>query len=397
MTRRPSSLASLLLHPPPRAGKITRLCPLPPFDTRSDLPHLPVISVGWTSELRSQHKAPSASGSWLCLASRQGLNGAFSPCRGTTAVCAYSMDKVTHAFKTSKLKGYANVLPAHRPGTVRPAQGAVRVPKRLPGSNEGTPVSDSERRTRPPSPLLTILFHSFHSVSHRLQGDRVPSSEFPISLAAADKGKIHKVLQTGEQTVIIAELSPFQRDVPISGMALDAFTGHLYVATEFEVTRLPLADCGQYRETCWKCVLAKDPYCGWDPDGKKCSAISGERSRFQTEDPAQRRPEALKKVSVDPTSYIYLPCPLRSHHAIYTWVKDGSKQYPCAMDGHSCTLRFGENTPMDQGLFKCTATEDGYLEEITAYKLTLSAACIPPLSVTVAAGALFLVVTILLL
>lgn len=107
--------------------------------------------------------------------------------------------------------------------------------------------------------------------------------------------------------------------------------------------------------------------------------------------------EALKKVSVDPTGYIYLPCPLRSHHAIYTWVKD-DKTYPCSMDEQSCTLRFGESTPMDQGVFKCTSREEGYQEEITAFKVTLNSGRIPEVSVAVMAmGILFLTITILLL
>uniref|UniRef100_A0A452GXD6 Semaphorin 7A (John Milton Hagen blood group) n=1 Tax=Gopherus agassizii TaxID=38772 RepID=A0A452GXD6_9SAUR len=340
------------------------------------------------------------------------LYGIFASAWGTTAVCAYSMDKVTRAFKTSKLKGYTNILPAHRPGTCVPYNSPNAPSKAVLSIIKDYPEIETVIYPEGQRPLYVLQTNDTYT---KVVADRVldaSNTSRSVLYLGTDKGKIHKVLQTGGQTVIIAELSPFRRDAPISGMALDAFTGHLYVATEFEVTRLPLADCGQYRETCWKCVLAKDPYCGWDPDGKKCSAISGESndtaSNFlQNLDPEaedvcegaaeQVAPEALKKVSVDPTSYIYLPCPLRSHHAIYTWVKDGSKQYPCAMDGHSCTLRFGENAPMDQGLFKCTATEDGYLEEITAYKLTLNAACIPPLSVTVAAGALFLVVTILLL
>uniref|UniRef100_A0A674ISC2 Ig-like domain-containing protein n=1 Tax=Terrapene triunguis TaxID=2587831 RepID=A0A674ISC2_9SAUR len=315
--------------------------------------------------------SPSASGNQLCLASHQSLKGVFSPCRGTTAVCAYSMDKVTHAFKTSKLKGYTSVLPAHRPGTVRPARGGVRVPKQLPRSNEGTPVSDSERRCGGDSELLWLAGNYQRAARGSHNNSRT------VLYLGTDKGKIHKVLQSGGQTVIIAELSPFQRDAPISGMALDAST----------VSALPPLYLCSVLNT-GGCGILQDPYCGWDPDSKKCSAISRE---------ANDTARSLKKVSVDPTSYIYLPCPLRSHHAIYTWVKDGSKQYPCAMDGHSCTLRFGENAPMDQGLFKCTATEDGYLEEITAYKLTLNTACIPQLSVTVAAGVLFLVITILLL
>ncbi|EMP27961.1 Semaphorin-7A [Chelonia mydas] len=375
------------------------------------------------------------------------LYGIFTSAWGTTAVCAYSMDTVTHTFRTSKLKGYTSVLPAHRPGTCvpynspsAPSKAVLSIVKDYPEietviyPEEQRPlyvlqtndtytkvVADTVLDASNTSRTVLYLGTDKGKIHKVLQsgGQTVIISELspfqreaPISGMALDAATIHKVLQSGGQTVIISELSPFQREAPISGMALDAATGHLYAATEFEVTRLPLADCGQYRETCWKCVLAKDPYCGWDPDSKKCSTISREAndtasSFLQSLDPEaedvcegaaeQVAQEALKKVSVDSTSYIYLPCPLRSHHAIYTWVKDGTKQYPCAMDGHSCTLRFGENAPMDQGLFKCTATEDGYLEEITAYKLTLNAACIPPLSVTVAAGVLFLVITTLLL
>lgn len=112
----------------------------------------------------------------------------------------------------------------------------------------------------------------------------------------------------------------------------------------------------------------------------------------------QRTEEALKKVSVDPTGYIYLPCPMRSHHATYTWVKDDSTTYSCSVDGESCTLRFGETTPMDKGVFKCTSKEEGYREEITAYEVTLNTGGIPEVSlVAVASGVWFLAVTILLL
>nr|XP_006119458.1 semaphorin-7A-like isoform X1 [Pelodiscus sinensis] len=322
------------------------------------------------------------------------------------------MDKVAHAFRTSRLKGYGSGLPAHRPGTCVPYNSPSAPSRAVLAIIKDYPELEAVIYPEGQRPLYVLQTNDTYT---RVVADRVwdaSNASRTVLYLGTDKGKIHKVLQSRGQTVIIAELSPFRRDAPVSGLALDASTGHLYAATEFEVTRLPLADCGQYRETCWKCVLAKDPYCGWDPDSKKCSAVSQEAndtasSFLQSLDPGaedvcegaaeQVAQEALKKVSVDPTSYIYLPCPLRSHHAIYTWVKDGTKQYPCAMDGHSCTLRFGENTPMDQGLFKCTATEDGYREEITAYELTLNVACLPRLSLTVATGVLLLAITILLL
>ncbi|XP_067425639.1 semaphorin-7A-like [Emydura macquarii macquarii] len=340
------------------------------------------------------------------------LYGIFASTWGMTAVCSYSMDKLSRAFQTSRLKGFTGSLPAHRPGTCVPYNSPSAPSKAVLAIIRDYPEIETVIYPERQRPLYVLQTNDTYT---RVVADRVwdaSNTSRTVLYLGTDKGKIHKVLQSGEQTVIIAELSPFRTEAPVSGMALDASTGHLYAATEFEVTRLPLAECGQYRETCWKCVLAKDPYCGWDPDSKKCLALSQRTndtaSNFlQSLDPEaedvcegaaeQVAQEVLKKVRVDPTSYIYLPCPLRSHHAIYTWVKDGTEKYPCAMDGHSCTLRFGENAPMDQGLFKCTATEDGYLEEITAYKLTLNAAGIPQLSSTVATGVLFLAITILLL
>ncbi|XP_074837535.1 semaphorin-7A-like [Carettochelys insculpta] len=340
------------------------------------------------------------------------LYGIFASAWGTTAVCAYSMDKVAQTFRTSKLKGYTGSLPRHRPGTCIPYNSPSAPSKAVLSIIKDYPEIETVVYPEGQRPLYVLQTNDTYT---RVVADRVfgaSNISRTVLYLGTDKGKIHKVLQNGEQTVIVAELSPFQRDAPISGMALDDSTGHLYAATEFEVTRLPLADCGQYRETCWKCVLARDPYCGWDPDSKKCSAVSQEANDttstfLQSLDPEAENvceqavehitQEALKKVSMDRTSYIYLPCPLRSHHAIYTWVKDGTQQYPCAMDGDSCTLRFGESTPMDQGLFKCTANENGYQEEITAYKLTLNAACTPQLSLAMAAGVLLLAITILLL
>lgn len=52
--------------------------------------------------------------------------------------------------------------------------------------------------------------------------------------------------------------------------------GHLYVGTELEVQRIPLADCGRYGVSCRECILSRDPYCAWDMVKKKCTAIPAE-------------------------------------------------------------------------------------------------------------------------
>ncbi|XP_061462565.1 semaphorin-7A-like [Rhineura floridana] len=340
------------------------------------------------------------------------LYGIFSSTWGSSAVCSYSMNEISSVFKTSKFKGVTGSIPSPRPGMCASPDTHPPLPKATLTFIKDHPEIDAVIYPDEERPLFVLQNNDTYTQVVVDSVRDASGAPHDVLFLGTAKGKIHKVLRSKDQTVIVAEMSPFKTEAPVSSMILDANTGHLYASTEFEVTRLPLADCNQYKENCWKCVLARDPYCGWDVDGKSCSAVSqgGNRtgSLFQNlgssnaasvcekakEKLAQ---EALKKVSVDPTGYIYLPCPLQSRHAIYTWVKD-DKTYPCSMDEQSCTLRFGESTPMDQGVFKCTAREEGYQEEITAFKVTLNSGRIPEVSLAVVAtGILFLAITILLL
>uniref|UniRef100_A0A6J0U1X4 Semaphorin-7A-like isoform X1 n=1 Tax=Pogona vitticeps TaxID=103695 RepID=A0A6J0U1X4_9SAUR len=341
------------------------------------------------------------------------LYGVFSSTWGSSAVCSYSMDRISSIFKTSTFKGATGSIPIPRPGTCVSPDSYHVLPRQTLTFIKDHPELDTVIYPDEEHPLYILRNNDTYT---RVVVDRVrdaSNESYDVLFLGTAKGKIHKVLRSKEQTVIIAEISPFKEQEPISSMILDSSRGYLYVSTRAEVTRLPLFDCEQYSENCWKCVLARDPYCGWDVEERKCSAVSQSKNSTASRllqsldstntthvcEAAEEKlvQEALKKVSVDPTSYIYLPCPLRSHHAIYTWVKD-DKTYPCSMDEQSCTLRFGESTPMDQGVFRCTAKEEGYQEEITAFKVTLNGGKISEVSlVVVATGILFLTITILLL
>lgn len=46
----------------------------------------------------------------------------------------------------------------------------------------------------------------------------------------------------------------------------------LYVTTRRELAQLDVANCGSYTDSCEDCVLARDPYCGWD--GAGCSRMT---------------------------------------------------------------------------------------------------------------------------
>ncbi|XP_026543748.1 semaphorin-7A-like [Notechis scutatus] len=336
------------------------------------------------------------------------LYGVFSSPWGSSAVCSYSMKRISSHFETSKFKDAPGSIPHPRPGLCVPPDSSSSLAKML-AFIKDHPELEAVVYPDEEQPLYVLQMNDTYT---QVVVDKVRDANnvsHDVLFLGTAKGKIHKVLRSKEQTVIIAELSPFKGEAPVTQMILDAATGHLYVSTKFEVTRLPLHDCSQYNGNCWKCILAQDPYCGWDAAGKSCSAISQKNhtnrliqsldssSTTQACKAAEEKlsQDSIKKVSVDHTAYIYLPCPLRSHHASYSWVKD-NKFYPCAMEDQSCTLRFGQHTPMGEGLFKCMAREKGYKEEIMGFEVALSSGVIPELALMLS-GAAFLTITILLL
>ncbi|XP_070622822.1 semaphorin-7A-like isoform X2 [Erythrolamprus reginae] len=336
------------------------------------------------------------------------LYGVFSSPWGSSAVCSYSMNRISSYFETPRFKNPQSPIPHPRPGSCIPPESSASMTKVL-AFIKDHPELEAVVYPDEGQPLYVLQTNDTYTQVVVDKTRDANNVSHDVLFLGTSKGKIHKVLRSEEQTVIIAELSPFKTEAPITQMILDATTGYLYVSTAFEVTRLPLHDCSQYHGNCWNCLLAQDPYCGWDAAGMSCSAVSHENHTnrlIQSLDSssttqacktveAKLAQDAVKKVSVDRTAYIYLPCPLRSHHASYSWVR-GNKVYPCAMEDQSCTLRFGPHAPMDEGVFKCTAREKGYKEEITGFEVVLNSGVIPEL-VLMISGTALLTITILLL
>ena len=49
--------------------------------------------------------------------------------------------------------------------------------------------------------------------------------------------------------------------------------GVVFVGTSEGVVRVPAANCSFY-SSCAQCVLARDPFCGWDHVDKACVEVS---------------------------------------------------------------------------------------------------------------------------
>ncbi|XP_066998157.2 plexin A3 [Anabrus simplex] len=68
--------------------------------------------------------------------------------------------------------------------------------------------------------------------------------------------------------LVVDENSPVNPDLHFDSQLM-----HLYVMTEKKVSKVKVQECSVYK-TCWLCLGAKDPYCGWCSLENKCSLRS---------------------------------------------------------------------------------------------------------------------------
>lgn len=58
------------------------------------------------------------------------------------------------------------------------------------------------------------------------------------------------------------------------------FQHSLYVGAASGVIQFPLSSCSRYR-SCYDCILARDPYCGWDSSTHACMVATTVTNRSQ--------------------------------------------------------------------------------------------------------------------
>ncbi|XP_069031133.1 semaphorin-7A [Embiotoca jacksoni] len=314
------------------------------------------------------------------------LYGLFSNAWGRTVICAYSIEDIDQAFSTSKLKGYSSSFIGSRPGTCvrkNPLSAENNI-KNL-GVIRYHPEIEDVIRPVGVAPLdLPTDDQITHTVADIVLA--VNDEHYSVLYLGTEQGKVLKVLHTSEEVFIISQYSLFHNEGPVLNMAIDSQRGHLYVGTAMEVQRLPLADCGRYGDTCRDCILARDPYCGWDKARRKCIAIppgynatTGTLTQYLDRSNSSVCGEAAalklrrtspREVTVASNTSVFLPCPVRSFHATYRWEKDNCvKNYPCLFSGDFCVLGPVVDTPLKDGVFRCMATEDGFKVEVISFRL----------------------------
>ncbi|XP_074469409.1 semaphorin-4A [Sebastes fasciatus] len=225
-----------------------------------------------------------------------------------------------------------------------------------------------------------------HNYSH-LTVQRVTAAnnrDYTILFLLTESGYLHKAVLLQSGAHIIEEVQVFEPPQLIKSLKLSIPKGVIYVGTSEGVVRVPTANCSFYW-TCPQCVLARDPFCGWDPASRACvEASSTQTSLGQDVDRgnieeacntafthrARFGPNKLpagEPVSVSLNEVVRLQCPAASQLSQQLWERPNSRLssdlYLHLEDG---SLSFVA-TPATLGHYLCLSTENGYQQTMAVY------------------------------
>ncbi|XP_040900279.1 semaphorin-7A-like [Toxotes jaculatrix] len=299
---------------------------------------------------------------------------------GMSAVCVYTIRDIDNIFTTSPFKGTQK----DRPRTCVTDSTKIS----LDTLNIIADTSEMEQWVKPVSKSGPLLFNR-HKYTH-IYADSTQhkgNDNYMVLFLSLNNGGIHKVLQTENHTFVIAEYHPFTQQTHILSIILHPSSRKLYVNSRDEIVQLDVANCAKYGDSCEDCILARDPYCGWNgthctPDTQDtlqnvatgnhtiCEAQPKKAFRHSSHTHANNN---MDSITLPSQSKYFLQCPLSSHHAQYTWRHSGNPESPisCTVKDEECLLLIHNMLPEQVGTYECKSEELGYERVVAQYSLQL--------------------------
>ncbi|XP_030049472.1 semaphorin-4D-like [Microcaecilia unicolor] len=217
---------------------------------------------------------------------------------GVSAVCSYSMSSVEKVFA----EGHYMKEVAVEEWYTKWVRDNGEIPKPRPGAC----INDDDRAKNYKSslnlPERTVLFAKYHQLMYDLVTplgkkpqlikqdvkytqivvDRVKavdSNTYNIMFISTDEGTLHKAISSEHGMHIIEEIKLFPVSEPIQTLLLSSKENqrYIYAGANSGVVQSPVAFCEKY-STCIDCVLARDPYCAWNPHKLICVNILKEKN-----------------------------------------------------------------------------------------------------------------------
>ncbi|XP_034561082.1 semaphorin-4A isoform X1 [Notolabrus celidotus] len=257
---------------------------------------------------------------------------------------------------------------------------------------------------RPVGRRLTMV-SAEHKYSH-LSVQRVQAvnhRDYTVLFLLTESGYLHKAVLLQSGAHIIEEVQVFEQPQPVKSLKLSIPQAVIYVGTSEGVVRVPTVNCSVYW-TCPQCVLARDPFCGWDPNSRSCvevktskstlvqdidrgnveeacSSVSlTHRARFSPNKHNAALCPAGELVSVSLNEVVRLQCPPSSRLSQQQWERPNSRLSPdLYLHLEDGSLSFVA-TPTTLGHYLCLSTENGFQQTMAIYHVKQKSSNPPPSS-----------------
>uniref|UniRef100_UPI0037E9766F semaphorin-4E n=1 Tax=Semicossyphus pulcher TaxID=241346 RepID=UPI0037E9766F len=321
-----------------------------------------------------------------------------------SAVCVYRVSDISRVFAEGKYKTpvpvetsfvkwvmYSGDVPFPRPGACidnaareKGITQTLDLPDRTLQFIKDRPLMDQAIQPIGEKPLLVRRGATFTRIIVN-QVQAADGNKYHVMFVGTEKGTVLKAVNYEGEMFIIEEVQLFEPPEPIKIMKFSNVTGQLYAGSDEGVAQIPLATC-ERSLSCMDCVLARDPYCGWDKADRKCVFLSSaQRELIQSlkDGDANLCPDAdpAKPVneSIWPGGNLKLRCTSPSNLAKTAWERDGSPLTPSARlqflrDG----LLILNASDSDTGRYRCLSVERSksgkYTTAVAEYQVSMGPA-----------------------
>ncbi|XP_055075481.2 semaphorin-4A [Misgurnus anguillicaudatus] len=218
--------------------------------------------------------------------------------------------------------------------------------------------------------------------AQRVRGAR--GKVYTVLYLLTDSGYLHKAVILEKGAHIIEEIQVYHQPQPVTNLLLSISRGAVLIGYAEGVVSVPVSNCSYYW-SCAECILARDPFCGWDPAMKVCTDATSQQSvvqdveggnvfeqcksatpRLRADLPVSTSSEVL---SVSLNEVVHLQCPEASQLAKRYWERPNSQLSPkiyIQLDNGSLSF---VATPSTLGPYQCQAEENNYTQTLVIYQV----------------------------
>uniref|UniRef100_A0A672L446 Semaphorin-4G-like n=1 Tax=Sinocyclocheilus grahami TaxID=75366 RepID=A0A672L446_SINGR len=309
-----------------------------------------------------------------------------------SAVCQYSLRDVQTAFdgpymelQDTKWREYTGKVPEPRPGlciTDQHRAQLINSSRDLPDNvlNFARTHALMSRQIQPVGgrPVLLQRSADYTKIAVK-QVVGLDGHVYDMLFIGTDEGWLHRAVKIRNRVHIIEELQLFKKKQPINNMVISQKQNSIYVSASTGVVQVPLSSCERYT-SCYDCVFARDPLCGWD--GRACAEIAAYANRYSLVQDIQMGSRGCTNITSDgfvmhrtravmAGDDVLLQCEIRSNLATPHWTLNGQQLQGYGVDfgyrtGTDGLLIIGTQN-QQSGHYRCYAVENGVWVPVRSY------------------------------